>query len=208
MSIWHGALFLFVLSTPTRAEEPASRPLCFDLSRKNVRLLAPPPSHFPPPGSELLEHGTEKITGLDWGRVAGTVKRPIDRVNALLLEPLFTRNPKHTTVTRLPLSENGSLNRYRVKITVKPIFFLTLEWEEEWTHALIEGTAEAPKSILISYQKTAGTSHIRHFCGNILIKALSPDSSGVYLVEHIDADRRDSEEVMNGLLGTLKALRP
>ncbi|NDD93382.1 hypothetical protein EBZ37_15035, partial [bacterium] len=62
-------------------------------------------------------------------------------------------------------------------------------------------------TIVISYQKTSGTSHIQHFCGNILIQRLSRTQTGVYLTEEIKADRRSAEDVHNGLMGTLRTLQ-
>jgi hypothetical protein len=204
-------IWLFALTGTGHATEPGQltdRPPCFDFSKKSTRILSPSPYSYPEIGRESRELGTDAKTGLDWARVAGMVKLPIEKVNTKLLDQMTTRNPKTTTITTESLTPNGALTRTRVAIRVKPVFFITLEWEEEWAHTLIEGTPEAPKEILISYQKTKGTSHIRHFCGNILLKALSPTTTGVFLYEQIDADQRDPDEVADGLLGTLKTLRP
>ncbi len=197
-------IWLLTLSGLSHATE---RPPCFDFSKKISKLLAPPPYSFPEIGRESREQGTDSTTGLDWGKVSGMVKSPIDKVNGKLLDQMTTRNPKITTITTEALPPNGALTRTRVSVRVKPVFFITLEWEEEWAHTLLEGTPESPKEILISYQKTKGTSHIRHFCGNILLKSLGPATTGVFLHEQIDADQRDPDDVADGLLGTLKILR-
>ncbi len=198
-------IWLGVMPSVAQATE---RPLCFDFSKKSTRMLAPAPYSYPDTGRESRELGTDSKTGLDWGQVAGVVKLPIEKVNLKLLDQMTTRNPKTTTISTEALPLNGALTRTRVAIRVKPVFFITLEWEEEWAHTLLEGTVESPKEILISYQKTQGTSHIRHFCGNILLKSLNPTTTGVFLYEQIDADQRDPDEVADGLLGTLRTLRP
>jgi hypothetical protein len=208
MSMKAAVIALLFFSGLSGAGAGEVRPLCFDLSKKSTKFLGDPPREFPGTGSEQVTFGTDAQTGLDWGRVVGRVKKPIKKVNELLLDPMLTRNAKTTTVTPEKLPEAGFLSRYRVAIRVKPVFFLTVEWEEMWAHALLDGTPEAPKSILISYQKTGGTSHIRHFCGNILLKEIDKDTTGLFLIEHIDADHRDADEVANGLIGTLKTLQP
>lgn len=197
-------IWLLTLCSLSHASERAP---CFDFSKKNTKLLAPAPYSFPEIGRESRDLGTDPATGLDWAKVSGVVKLPIDQVNNKLLDQMTTRNPKTTTIKTESLPSNGALTRTRVAIRVKPVFFITLEWEEEWAHSLLEGTPEAPKEILIAYQKTKGTSHIRHFCGNILLKSLGPSTTGVFLHEQIDADQRDPDDVADGLLGTLKTLR-
>jgi hypothetical protein len=208
MSLNTAFIALLFFSGLSEAKAGEVRPLCFDLSKKSTKLLGDPPREFPGAGSEQVVSGTDSKTGLDWGRVVGRVKKPLKKVNELMLDPMITRNAKTTTVTTETLPDAGFLTRYRVAIRVKPVFFITLEWEEIWAHSLLEGTPDAPKSILISYQKTQGTSHIRHFCGNILLKEIDKDTTGVFLIENIDADQRDPDEVANGLLGTLKILQP
>jgi len=93
------------------------------------------------------------------------------------------------------------------KIVVKPVFFITIAWSEEWGFGLKKGTPANPEAIVISYQKTEGTSHIKHLCGNISLQMLSPTSTGVFIYEEVQADRRSSDDVLNGITGTLRTLR-
>ena len=208
MFLFRIALLSLWFLAPSGVSHASERPLCFDFSKKSTLMLSPAPYGYPDVGRESRDLGTDPKTGLDWGKVSGIVKLPIEKVNARLLDQMTTRNPKTTTITTESLPTNGALTRTRVAIRVKPVFFITLEWEEEWVHTLIDGTPGAPKEILISYQKTKGTPHIRHFCGNILLKTLGPTATGVFLYEQIDADQRDPDDVADGLLGTLKVLRP
>jgi hypothetical protein len=107
----------------------------------------------------------------------------------------------------VPVDTKEFLKKIIEKIVIKPVFFITIEWSEEWGFALKQGTVDKPEAIVISYQKTEGTSHIKHLCGNIYLQSLSATSTGVFIYEEVQADRRTSKDVLNGLTGTLRTLR-
>jgi hypothetical protein len=206
--LFYSALFVFLgLSHSAFAGSDEAPSLCFDLSKKNTKLLYPAPTRFAEEGKESKEFGTDELTKRNWSHVDGVVKKPIMSLYQKLLDPMTTRNAKTTRVEMVEVPTTGTLKKEHLSIHVKPVFFITVEWEEEWAYSVLEGSEASPKSILISYQKTNGTSHIRHFCGNILLKKLDDQSTGVFLVENIDADHRSAEDVYNGILVTLRILR-
>jgi len=120
---------------------------------------------------------------------------------------MTTRDREITEVEMSRIEVKGAIQKQHLKIKVKPIFFLTLEWEEDWLYTIKKGKPGKMESVVISYQKTTGTSHIEHFCGNILIQRINPGITGVFLTEEIKADRRSAEDVYRGLMGTLQILR-
>lgn len=69
------------------------------------------------------------------------------------------------------------------------------------------GHADHSREVLIAYQKTAGTGHIRHFCGNILLRSEGPIQTDFAVYEETDATRRSAEDIAHGHLGTLRTLR-
>lgn len=204
-----GSLLLFSAGTHAPAEEPAK--LCFDFSKPNRTPLKPEPRMYPPVGAEITERGRKEMADskdrVAWASVQGSVHLPLSSVLKKLEDPMITRNPANTRTTVKVLPSEGSLLKESIQVSVKPIFFLTLEWEEEWMYTLLEGTPADPKKALISYQKTSGTSHIRRFCGSILLTKTGPELTGMSLNEEILADRRGPEEVADGLLGTLRTLQ-
>jgi hypothetical protein len=201
------AIFLAIFAgVPGLAAESAPS-LCFDSSKPSIKLLRPPPPRFPDPGKEQESFGKDATTGFDWAAAAGRVSKPIGTVLEKLLDPMTTRDRETTTVEMEHQPVKGAIDKQHIKIKVKPFFFLTLEWEEDWLYSIKKGTPAKMESVVISYQKTSGTSHIEHFCGTILLQKLAPDTTGVFLTEEIKADRRSAEDVYRGLAGTLRTLR-
>lgn len=143
----------------------------------------------------------------DWGQTSGIVDKPIGELYKKLQDPKTIRNSDNTKVDLSSSEPKDFLKLIHQKIVIKPVFFMTVDWQEDWAFSLKEGTKEKPTAILISYQKTEGTSHIKHLCGNILLQALSPTTTGVYLYEEVQADRRSAEDVAKGISGTLRTLR-
>ena len=197
-------LLFTVLTVTSALASDSEDKKCFDFSTKIVNPLKAAPSTFSETqDSSQSENGKE----LDWAKIAGVVKKPITELYLYLLDPHTIRNNSNTQIRLKEIPSDQYMKRFEQLITVKPIFFLTLDWAEIWTFALKEGTKEAPKSIVVSYEKVSGTSHIQHLCGNIVLQQLSPKTTGVFLYEELKADQRDSKDVLNGITGTLKTLR-
>lgn len=182
------------------ADKP-SKP-CFDFETKIATPLKAAPTNFKEDQSNSKE-GEQT----DSASVSGTVQKPILELYQKLLDPKTIRNGNNTKIELKPVESKNYLKRFTQSIKVNPTFFLTLRWDEEWGFALKEGTADAPKSIVISYEKTSGTSHIAHLCGNIVLQSLSPTSTGVFLYQETKADRRNAEDLLKDISGTLRTLR-
>lgn len=187
-----------------RAEEGASS--CFDLTQPTTQLLKSPPSKFEAK-KDISNFGTDSKTNNDWGEVSGVIQKPILAIIDQLVDPKTIRNDDNTTVKIKDLKIPGFLKRVQEKIIIKPFLFITIEWTEDWGFSVKDGTLKNPKSVVVSYQKTEGTSHIKHFCGNMLLQTQKDGTTGIYLYEEVQADRRSAEDVMNGLIGTLRTLR-
>lgn len=211
--------FLLLLSSPARSAVDSG--LCFDFGKAGLKPLRPAPQSWPPEGKEQSdaswrapEGGTgEGKDSIAWGMVSGVVAKPLAQVLRAFEDPMTTRDPKHTRVEVEVLAQPRAWLHQKISVHLKPVFFLTLDWTEEWLFLAqnpgLAGTeaAETATKVLIAYQKTGGTSHIRKFCGSVLIEKLGPELTGVSLVEEILAPRRKPEDVKQGLLGTLRTLR-
>ena len=195
--VFLAGIFAFVIHA--LASPPSAQEGCFDLSRPNQTLLRP--------RSETEPFGLDEPSGFAWAKSEGVIEKPISTVLKLLLNPMTTRDPEITKLTVSEIKVPGALHKDLIHVRVKPIFFLTLEWDEEWLYTLKAGTPETPKSVVIAYQKINGTSHIEHFCGTILLERISEARTGISQVEEIKADRRSPKDVYQGLLGTLRTLR-
>jgi hypothetical protein len=190
----------FVLS----AQASESLAPCFDFSTKITTPLKPAPTQF--------EKGQDisKLTegdSFDSARVSGRIEKPILALYQKLLDPRTIRADEDIEIKVKTTESKDYLKRITQSIKITPVFFITLEWNEEWVYALKEGTPEAPKSIVISFEKTSGTSHIQRLCGNYVLQSLGPTLTGVFIYEEMGADRRDAKDILNDITGTLKTLR-
>jgi len=141
-----------------------------------------------------------------WGAAQGTVKKPLHDVFALILDHNTTKGSKVDKMDVDKTQDPLLLARHLVHFEVHPFLFINVEWNEDWAYSLIEGTKDAPSAVLASYQKIEGTSYIRHLCGNILLRK-NDEGTDVFLYEETQAKSRSQEDVVNGLIGTLKTLR-
>ena len=200
LALW---TLLFFFPTHAGAASEKSNP-CFQLDQVNLKPLRPGRTAT---AEDQSSSGTDKDTDLRWAEVSGLVPKPIDEILTRLMDPMTTRDPEITRLETSVVKVPGALLKQSIAVKIKPIFFLTLEWVEEWMFAERPGIAPQEREILISYQKISGTSHIRHFCGNMTLRQIGPKSTSVSFYEEIIADRRKAEDVERGLQGTLRALR-
>jgi len=83
-------------------------------------------------------------------------------------------------------------------------------WTEEWAYSLAEGTPAAPRRIVVSYQKVAGTTHIKRECGSYVLEARDDGTTDLAMYEEVKADRRsarDTRDMHQGIVRNLRAPR-
>lgn len=201
-----GAALMLVSGAP-RLSADVSAGNCFDL---RVPILEP--LHAPIPlldGRDNAAFATYP-DGIDWAAARGVIREPIEVVYARLLDH---RNVKDMTRTKLEtqvLQRPGLLEYHVVSIvvTVSVVFFKKeIAWSEEWGFSLAQGTPERPERIVASYQKLAGTNHLKHECGNYVLQRLADGSTDISLYEEVKATRRSARDTLNMHLGNLRKLR-
>ncbi|MBI3557563.1 MAG: hypothetical protein HY074_14975 [Deltaproteobacteria bacterium] len=177
---------------------------CFDFETKIVK-----PLHAPIPlvaGADKTESG-ETTGGLNWGALRAAVNKPVSVLYRLLLDHHTTASSRIDEMKVEKITSPSYLNLERVSFLIKPFLFVKVRWTEEWGFALVQGTAADPEELVVSYQKTEGTSHIEHLCGNMVLRKLTDKSTDVFLYEEAKATGRKPKDTMDGLMGTLKTLR-
>jgi hypothetical protein len=177
---------------------------CFDFEKNLTEPLQSPIASVA--GTDVTKIGSLE-NGVQWGAVRGVAKKPIREIIEKFSDPYLTKNRKTTKITAQPLKNPRYLWERAMTLVVKPVFFVTIEWEEQWALKIREGTRDAPKSAIVYYQKTAGTSHLEHLCGNILLSARDSASTDVYLYEEVKASRWTNEDAVRNFLVVLKILR-
>jgi hypothetical protein len=196
---------ILALAAFGEAAEPP-RP-CFDFALKIIDPLRPPLPRIE--GRDNSAFGTYP-SGIDWAAARALVAMPIGAVYAKLLDHRTVKDMKKTTLSTTVLERPGYLDFHHVDVvvTLRALFVkVKVAWTEEWAYSLVEGTREAPRKIVVSYQKIAGTRFIKHQCGSYVLQAYDETTTDLSLYEEIKADRRSAEDTRNMHAGTLRTLR-
>lgn len=182
----------------------ASASVCFNFDKPRTEPLQPPMEVKTEKDMTSSGNGKE---GIEWGAVRGVVKRPITELLKMFEDPYLTKNRKNTTITKKIMRSPHYLWIRKMHLEVKPVFFVTVEWDEQWAVALRQGTLASPQSFIVYYQKVAGTSHLEHLCGNIMVNAIDPSTSAVYLYEEVKASHWTREDAIKNFQMVLKIFR-
>jgi hypothetical protein len=97
----------------------------------------------------------------------------------------------------------------KIVVTLRALFLkMEIPWTEAWAYSLVDGTPEAPRRIVASYQKVAGTDHIKSQCGSYVLQAREDGTTDFSLYEEVKADRRsarDTRDMQRGIVRNLRA---
>ncbi|MGK5083869.1 hypothetical protein WDW37_11255 [Bdellovibrionota bacterium FG-1] len=201
-------VFFFMTLVSSSAWAGSSTQLCFDFSKPILSPLQPPIPY--PSGStsfpDTLQSGKHTDRGV-WASARAQVKAPLSKVLEILRDPTTLKNPKDCDLHIEHLSRDALIDFETVDVVAHPMPLVRIKWREEWMFALAEGTLSAPKKVVFSYQKVAGTEHIKRFCGSIVLTAVNPTQTDLAIYEEIDATRRSANDVAKGHEGTLRTIR-
>jgi hypothetical protein len=198
-------LLTIALAASAEAAAPAGR--CFDFSAPVDHPLQPPLPMIE--GRDNSAFGTYP-GGIDWASRRALVKLPISAVYAKILDHRNLKDMKKTTLAVTVLERPGYLEMHHVDVVVSLralLLKMKIAWTEEWGYRLVEGTGEAPRKIVVSYQKIHGTRHIRHQCGSYVLKAHDDGSTDLSLYEEVDAERRSAQNTRDMQAGILHGIR-
>jgi hypothetical protein len=197
-------LILALASSGEAADPP--RP-CFDSTLPVLAPLRPPIPRIE--GRDNSEFGTYP-NGIDWAAGRAVLEMPIAALYAKLLDHRTVKDMKKTTLVTTVLERPGYLDFHDVDVvvTLRALFVkVKVAWTEEWGYSLVQGTREAPRKIVVSYQKIGGSRFIKHQCGSYVLQALDEATTDLSLYDEIKADHRSAEDTRNMHAGTLRTLR-
>jgi hypothetical protein len=180
---------------------------CFDFTRKVVEPLTPVIPLLPGRDNHLF--GTSP-GGVGWASGRVVLDMPVAAAYASLLDHRNVKDMTKTTIATTVVDRPDYLAFHLVKIVVTlRALFLKMEvpWTEAWAFSLVEGTAEAPRRIVVSYQKVAGTDHIKRQCGSYVLQAREDGTTDLSLYEEVKADRRSARDTRDMHRGIVKNLR-
>jgi hypothetical protein len=180
---------------------------CFDLRQKVDAPLAPPLPLVE--GRDNHVFGTYP-GGTGWASGRVVLEMPIESAYAKLLDH---RNVKDMTRTKLSTAvldrpEYLAFHVVDIVVTVRALFLkVNVPWTEAWGYSLVEGTAQAPRRIVVSYQKIAGSDHIQRQCGSYVLQARADGTTDLSLYEEVKAVRRSPQDTRDMHRGILRNLR-
>jgi hypothetical protein len=187
------------------AAEPAGP--CFDFRQKVVEPLIPRIPLLD--GRDNHVFGTYP-TGIRWASARVVLEMPVEETYARLLDHRNVKDMKKTTLRTTVLDRPDYLAFHLVDVVVRLRLFLLkmdLPWTEEWAYSLTAGTARAPRQIVVSYQKVAGTEHIKRQCGSYVLEARDGATTDLSLYEEVKADRRSARDTRDMHRGIIRNLR-
>ena len=201
-----------VLGLAATSRVPAAEPAgpCFDFRQAVVEPLIPPIPLLD--GRDNHTFGTYP-TGIKWASARAVLEMPIEETYARLLDHRNVKDMKKTTLTTTVVERPDYMAFHLVDIVVRLRLLLMkmdLPWREEWAYSLTEGTPKAPRRIVVSYQKVAGTTHIKRQCGSYVLEARDDGTTDLSVYEEIKAARRsarDTRDMHKGIIRNLRAVR-
>jgi hypothetical protein len=192
-------IFMFAVPflLPVNARAGAT-PGCFDFSTRLSEPMHPP----------VTTDQSGNLPGdVTWAAVRGDVDHPLSQILKDLEEHRSTRSSRINKMEIRPIQDPNYLAKQEVKSEVDPFPFVSVKWTEIWGFVVTQGTAENPERVVISYEKTEGTSHIEHLCGNYVLQKKGDGNTDVFIYEEAKATGRDAKDTLQGLLGNLAAFR-
>jgi hypothetical protein len=198
------------LETPARADEDVAESkskLCFDFSKKLIPLPKKPAILSDATLPRVSSKSGRMSANMFWGAARGQVGRPIQELIQEIAAHETMKSGRVTNMAVIPQETQDFLIRQQIEYTVIPFMFVKIKWTEDWAFNLMQGTKEDPKEVQIFYQKTEGTSHIKHLCGTIVLNRLDPKVTDVFIYEEAQATSRSEEDTVKGLIGTIRTFR-
>ena len=176
--------------------------LCFNFEKK---YEVTPLREAPRGAEDTSELGVMPDKATYWAAHRGEVALPIEKVLRLLWQHEVVRDSSVVEATFQALDPGRYVLRQKIRQVAKRFIF-TAEWVEDWAAAVTEGTPEAPQTVVVSSQKTEGTSHIQHLCSNIVLRRV-PKGTEMSLYQEAKITRRSAETILETLKRKLSRFR-
>jgi len=195
------ALSALAVAFPAHASVSTSK--CFDFNTRVIAALHEAPVKA---GGDSVESG-KRSDGTAWAAVRGGVNKPFPALLARLLDPETTRDPQVNEFKVEKVESPQYLAYIRRKNMVKQLLIMEVRWVEDWVYAVVEGTPQDPKTVVISYQKSEGTQFMERFCGSIVLRHTAGETTEVSQYEESRITGQGVSDRVSGLNDLLAKLR-
>lgn len=170
--------------------------LCVDFRE---RVTAP--LHAPPPftAGKVVEisgvrPASERNRTVHWQGARGWIPLSVKDAFDWILDHTRWKEMDKTKLDVKSVPRPGYEAFHVVSQDTKVFAFVRIQWIEEWAYAVLGGTAAAPDHVLTTYQKVAGTGHIRRLCGSVEFRSRA-SGTDAYFYQEADADHYEVEHI-------------
>jgi hypothetical protein len=129
------------------------------------------------------------------------VQAPIAQVFVAARDPQTGRDPvsSHGFSVLAWATDPAYAFSYRTHVVVNNV--VTLEWDVDWRHGIVEGTPAAPRVTASRWQKTMGSSAIEVIEGSLVLRAVEgqPNVTEVLYQYHLKAPFSSHETIVDYL---------
>ena len=135
----------------------------------------------------------------------GCILRPIREVWAMMhnMDLMLWEDTTRFTVNQ-GSPPSGSSHHYKINYVVEQSIG-GASWTMDWFHSVTWGTLAQPGQVLVNYQKTAGTTHIKIWEGSILLEEVDEKVTGFAAIDNIKGSSLSGIDVSKPL-GAVKDL--
>ncbi len=195
---------LLLTSGYARADKPKLNPLCFDFSKPIDQPLMNPIPLLK--DDDNFEQGVAPFD-VEWSAARGVVDLPVNEIFDWLQDHSNWKDPEKTKLG-LDIEPNEHFSPFHTLRVDAHIFaFVWLRWWEQWGYRVLKGTLQAPKELLVLYQKIKGTHHIDRLCGSVVVRAVDDKKSDIFFYEEASANRYKAENIRGMEVSNLFHLR-
>jgi len=148
------------------------------------------------PYPETLNLVSGSADDYDWTHGRGYIDAPIQDVWDAMADPdtVVDRRRVQDWSTTLDTDPDYAVS-FETANTSTDI--VTVEFDIDWIEDVVDGSADAPQTVGIRYQKVGGTDLVKLLAGSAQLVAETDDTTGVELIEHLDTVGSDSTDIEN-----------
>jgi hypothetical protein len=129
------------------------------------------------------------------------IKRPIAAVWAAARDPQTGRDPTASQGFGVRAYNTDPTFAFSYRTFVRVNAVITLMWDVDWRHGVVDGTVEAPLVTAARWQKTMGSSEIELIEGSLMLRAVPGQSevTEVLYQYHLKAPFSSNETIVDYL---------
>jgi hypothetical protein len=152
-----------------------------------------------PTGSQDYPETIELISGEDeflWAHARGYVHADLTTTWEALRDPDVNADRRRLESWEVSWDVPQEYD-YCYRLHVVVVDLVTLEWDIDWNHGVINGSLEEPEAIGVRWFKSEGSSLIDMQAGSIAAYALDDETTAIEVIYQIDAPVTTEQDLLD-----------